>query len=87
MSHIPSAFHRDYDPATEEQPESVPRLTMHEFLHEIAEFIRRNASSEDIELYQPDVLHAIARVLHNRHASGWSLESDLEQQLQTPYEI
>jgi predicted house-cleaning noncanonical NTP pyrophosphatase (MazG superfamily) len=81
MSLIPSAFSIDFDPDAEEQSPSVPMLTMHEFLEEIAEFIESNSSSEDIEYLQPEVIKRIANVLEARHKSGWSLESDYKQQL------
>ena len=77
---IYSAFHVDYDPGIEgEQAASVPRLTMHEHLDEIADFIDENCSSEEIELLQPAVLRRIAAVLRKRHEEGWSLERDYEQ--------
>jgi len=82
MPLIPCAFHIDYDPGAEKQPPTVPMQTMHEYLSEIAEFIQGNCSTEEIEMFQPDVLKRVAAVLKKRHEEGWSLEGDYEQQLE-----
>jgi hypothetical protein len=54
---------------------------MHEFLEEIANFIKENLTQEIQEAIQPEILLRIAKVLRKRHEEGWSLESDYKQTL------